>query len=74
MVEHPASMTHSMIVPEEQVKEGIDPGGLRISVGPENVQDVLQASRERSRKSEYIHQRDLLYHRCRERSSIRKER
>lgn len=42
LVEHPASMTHSMVPPEEQVKEGIDPGGLRISVGLENVQDVLQ--------------------------------
>ncbi len=42
MVEHPASMTHSMIAPEEQVEEGIDPGGLRISVGLENVQDVLR--------------------------------
>ncbi len=35
-------MTHSMIAPEEQVKERIDPGGLRICVGLENVQDVLQ--------------------------------
>ncbi len=42
LVEHPASMTHSMVPPEEQVKEGIDPGGLRMSVGLENVEDILR--------------------------------
>ncbi len=41
LIEHPASMTHAMIPPEEQVKAGIDPGGIRISVGIEHWQDIL---------------------------------
>lgn len=42
LVEHPASMTHSMISLEEQEEKGIDPGGVRMSVGLEHVGDVLR--------------------------------
>ncbi|HXH60836.1 MAG TPA: aminotransferase class I/II-fold pyridoxal phosphate-dependent enzyme, partial [Fimbriimonadaceae bacterium] len=41
LIEHPASMTHSTIPPEEQIKAGIDPGGIRLSLGIEDVRDIL---------------------------------
>ena len=41
LIEHPASMTHSAIPAEEQRKAGIHPGGIRLSVGIEDVRDVL---------------------------------
>ncbi len=41
LIEHPASMTHAAIPPDEQLKRGIDPGGVRLSVGLENVDDIL---------------------------------
>lgn len=41
LCEHPGSMTHSMIPAEEQIKEGIDPAGIRLSVGLENPADII---------------------------------
>lgn len=41
LIEHPASMTHSAIPPEEQQKAGISPGGVRMSIGIEDVRDIL---------------------------------
>ncbi len=41
LVEHPGSMTHSAIPPEIQVKDGMDPGGVRLSIGLENVNDII---------------------------------
>ncbi len=41
LIEHPGSMTHSSIPPEEQLKRGIDPGGIRLSVGLEKVEDII---------------------------------
>jgi cystathionine beta-lyase/cystathionine gamma-synthase len=41
LIEHPGSMTHSMIPAEEQIKEGIDPAGIRMSIGLENVDDII---------------------------------
>jgi cystathionine beta-lyase/cystathionine gamma-synthase len=41
LIEHPASMTHSSIPPEAQVKAGIHPGGIRLSLGIEDVRDIL---------------------------------
>lgn len=41
LVEHPASMTHAAIPPEEQIKGGILPGGVRLSLGLEDVRDIL---------------------------------
>ena len=40
-IEHPSSMTHAPIPVEEQVKAGIDPGGIRLSMGLERVEDIL---------------------------------
>lgn len=42
LVEHPGSMTHSSIPAVEQVERGIDPGGIRMSVGLENIEDLLR--------------------------------
>jgi len=42
LIEHPASMTHSSIPPEAQMEAGIHPGGLRMSLGIEDVRDILQ--------------------------------
>jgi len=41
IVTHPASTTHSKLTEEERNKVGITPGLIRISVGLENVNDIL---------------------------------
>ncbi|MCW5946839.1 MAG: aminotransferase class I/II-fold pyridoxal phosphate-dependent enzyme [Fimbriimonadales bacterium] len=41
LVEHPASMTHAVVPPEAQLEAGIAPGGIRLSVGIEDVRDIL---------------------------------
>lgn len=41
LVEHPSSMTHAAIPPEEQIKKGIDPGGIRMSIGIEKTSDII---------------------------------
>lgn len=41
LIEHPASMTHSVVPPEELEDRGIDAGGVRIAVGLENTEDIL---------------------------------
>ena len=42
LIEHPASMTHSSMTPEEQLKRGIDPGGIRLSIGLEKANDIIK--------------------------------
>ncbi len=42
LIEHPSSMTHSMIPPAEQVRRGMDPGGIRLSIGLEDPQDIIR--------------------------------
>lgn len=39
---HPSSTTHAKLTDEERAKVGITPGLIRISVGLENVQDILE--------------------------------
>jgi methionine-gamma-lyase len=41
LMEHPATMTHSDIPAERQVKMGINPAMLRISVGLEHPEDLI---------------------------------
>ena len=41
LIEHPSSMTHSAISPEDQVKAGIDPGGVRLSCGLEEPKALI---------------------------------
>ena len=40
-VTHPASTTHSKLTEKERLAVGITPGLIRISVGLENVNDIL---------------------------------
>ncbi len=41
LIEHPASMTHSVVPPEELAERGIDAGGVRFAIGIENPDDIL---------------------------------
>ena len=41
LIQHPASMTHSKIPQEERVKAGITDGLVRLSIGIEDVEDIL---------------------------------
>jgi len=41
LIDHPASMTHASIPPSEREKIGLTDGLLRLSVGIENVEDLL---------------------------------
>jgi len=41
LIEHPASMTHSMIPAEKLSESAIDPGGIRIAIGIEDTNDIL---------------------------------
>ncbi len=41
LIEHPASMTHSVVPPEKLAERGIDAGGIRLAIGLENVEDIL---------------------------------
>lgn len=41
LIQHPASMTHSPVAPEDRLKAGITDGLVRLSVGIENVEDII---------------------------------
>jgi methionine-gamma-lyase len=41
LISHPASMTHFSVPREERIKFGITDGLIRVSVGIENVADIL---------------------------------
>lgn len=41
LIQHPASMTHSQMDPEELADAGISPGLVRLSVGIEHVDDII---------------------------------
>ena len=41
LIIHPASTTHSQLTPEQQLTSGVTPGLVRLSVGIENVEDIL---------------------------------
>ena len=42
LVEHPASMTHAPVPPDKQLEAGIDPGGIRLSLGIEHPDDLIR--------------------------------
>jgi cystathionine beta-lyase/cystathionine gamma-synthase len=46
LIEHPGSMTHAAIPPDEQLKRGIDPGGVRLSIGLEKAEDIIRDLRK----------------------------
>lgn len=41
LIEHPASMTHAPLPVEAQLAAGIEPGGVRISIGLESAEDIM---------------------------------
>jgi methionine-gamma-lyase len=41
LIEHPASMTHSTMSPEDQARYGITPGLVRVAAGIEDADDLL---------------------------------
>jgi methionine-gamma-lyase len=42
LISHPASMTHYSVPREERIKFGITDGLIRLSVGIENVEDIIK--------------------------------
>ncbi len=41
LIIHPASTTHAQLTPEQQLTSGVTPGLVRLSVGIENIDDIL---------------------------------
>lgn len=41
LIEHPASMTHSVVPADKLQERGIDPGGIRIACGLEKTKDLI---------------------------------
>jgi methionine-gamma-lyase len=41
LAQHPASMTHSTYTPEERAAHGISDGLVRLSIGLEDIEDIL---------------------------------
>jgi cystathionine beta-lyase/cystathionine gamma-synthase len=41
LISHPATMTHASVEPAERERRGITPGLVRVSVGIEDVADIL---------------------------------
>ena len=39
---HPASTTHSQLSEEDQLKTGVTPGYIRLSVGIEHINDIVE--------------------------------
>jgi methionine-gamma-lyase len=42
LAQHPASMTHSTYTPEERAAYGISDGLVRLSIGLEDIADILE--------------------------------
>jgi O-acetylhomoserine (thiol)-lyase len=41
LVIHPASTTHSQLSPEELLDQGIKPNTIRLSIGTEHIDDII---------------------------------
>ncbi len=41
LIEHPATMTHSVVPADQLLDKGIDPSGIRLAIGLENAEDLL---------------------------------
>ena len=48
---HPASTTHSQLTPEEQLKAGVTPGYVRLSIGIEHFDDIIEDIEQALNKS-----------------------
>ena len=57
LIEHPSSMTHAPIPVEHQIEAGLDPGGIRLSIGLEPATDIiadLKAALDATKKTGHI--------------------
>ncbi len=43
---HPASTTHSQLTEEELLEQGIKPNTIRLSIGTENIEDIIEDLQE----------------------------
>src|SRR5260221_14230820 len=50
LISHPATMTHASIPPEERQRIGVTDGLVRISVGLEDVEDIIADLKHALRK------------------------
>lgn len=50
LVIHPATTTHSQCTEEELLEQGIRPNTIRLSVGTENIDDIIQDLEEALRQ------------------------
>ena len=41
LIENPSSMTHAALPPKLKKSQGIEPGGIRLSIGLEDWQDII---------------------------------
>jgi len=41
LAEHPSTMTHADVAPPDQLRMGITPGMVRMSVGVEHYEDII---------------------------------
>lgn len=41
LIIHPASTTHQQLTPEEQIASGVTPGLIRLSIGTEAIEDII---------------------------------
>lgn len=53
LIEHPASMTHAVVPEEERLRTGISNGLVRISVGIEDVEDIIADLEQALSKVQY---------------------
>ena len=42
LVIHPASTTHAQLEEEERIEQGIKPNTIRLSIGTEHINDILE--------------------------------
>ena len=52
LVIHPASTTHSQLTKEELEEQGIKENTIRLSIGTENIQDIIEDLEEAFRSME----------------------
>jgi O-acetylhomoserine (thiol)-lyase len=52
LIIHPATTTHSQLTPEEQARTGVTPEYVRLSVGLEDVRDIIAALDQALRASQ----------------------
>lgn len=53
LIQHPASMTHSPYAPEERLEAGITDGLIRLSVGLEDADDIINDLEQAIRKATF---------------------